>query len=103
MAKQITPSFILFDAAAQAEGQGNSGVFNHPIYVKYVAFETADVSAAGTFDLLNKSGGYNLVPQYEVADDSSPPVEFAIEGYVQGIYVNAIPTGGRIFVYIGRT
>jgi len=75
------------------------------IYVKYVAFETADASADGQFDLLdNNSGGINIVPQYDYVQASrTPPAQFAVENFVgQELYLNGLPTGGRVFIYCGR-
>lgn len=81
-----------------------------PIYIKYVAFETCNVSEAANFDLRDATAaasGVNIVPLYAAAaDGTTPPAQFAVEGYVnsQGLTLEAVnvPTGGRIFIYTGK-
>ncbi len=101
MAVTKKPWGVLMTAATDSFTTGTSGA---QIYVKYVAFETADASADGQFDLLDAAAGVNIVPQYDYVDaDRTPPAQFAIENFVgQTIYLNALPTGGRVFVYFGR-
>jgi len=78
-----------------------------PPYVRYVAFETTAVSEAADFQLTDGSGGIDIVPKYAAAaDGSTPPGEFAVEGNVcvqnKSLFATNIPTGGRIFIYLGR-
>lgn len=78
-----------------------------PPYIKYVALETVNVEEAANFDIRDESGGVNMIPLYAAAaDGSTPPAEFAIEGTptseTKSIYAENIPTGGRVFIYLGR-
>jgi hypothetical protein len=100
---RVGPDLIIMDAAAdEYAAQG-------PINVKSVAFETADASANGTFDLRDESnanGGKNIVPKYDfVLVDLTPPAQFACESYVtnlEKIHLVGLPTAGRVFIYLNR-
>lgn len=78
--------------------------FEQPTYIKYVAFETADATADGTFSLVDALEEDNIVPKYTFVDaDDTPPAQFAVENFVSdGVKVEDLPDGGRIFVYHGR-
>lgn len=74
------------------------------IYVKYVAFETANASADGTFDLRDASSGVNICPLHKFVDASeTPPAQFAIENFVGlTLWLQGLPTAGRVFIATGR-
>lgn len=79
--------------------------FGAPTYVKYIAFETADATADGTFNVTDtdESTEVSLVPKYDfVLADLTPPAQFAFENFVHGVKIASLPTGGRVFVYHGR-
>lgn len=106
---RVGPDLIIMSAAA------DEYVANGPINVKSVAFETADASADGTFDLRDESnanGGIAIVPRYDfVLADLTPPAQFAAESFITNkrgttsatkIHLVSLPTAGRVFIYLNR-
>ena len=77
--------------------------FPFKVYVKYVTFDTADASADGTFSLLDAASGYQIVSEYNFVNvTDTAPFEQAVESFVPGLYLAALPTGGRVLIYHGR-
>lgn len=74
-------------------------VFNHSIYINRLKVETGDADA--DFDLLDISSGRQIA--YAASGDMvlNNVLEWPIDAFVSGIYVNAMPTNGVVYVYHG--
>ena len=110
---RVGPDLIIMSAAADVY------VTQGPINVKSVAFETANASGDGVFDLRDESaanGGQNVVPLYNfVLADLTPPAQFACESFITNqrttaqatkhvtkLHLVSLPAGGRVFIYLNR-
>lgn len=108
MANTIVGPIVTMAAAGDSLGIANAAEASNdfplgPIYVKWIMFDSSDASADGQFAVLTKSGGARIVPDYDYTTaGNEPPATFAVEGFVEGVYVAGIPTGGRVIVYHGR-
>lgn len=99
MAKDVTGNPWKFDAATQAEGLDNSGVFDHPIYVKTIAVSTVDHTGDSTVDIHDASGGRLL---WTVEMSTNDREQYVIDDFVQGIYITTLPSGATVFVNHGK-
>jgi hypothetical protein len=94
--------------ATSDDGSGTMTVtipnsFPFPVYVKYITFDTADASADGTFSVLYESGGQQVVAEYNFVDaDDTAPFQQAVESFVSSIYLDSVPTAGRVLIHHGR-
>ncbi len=108
MANVIAGPIITMAAAGDSVGIANAAEASNdfplgPIYVKWIMFDSADASADGQFAVLTKSGGSRICPDYDFTTaGNQPPATFAIEGFVEGVYVVSVPTGGRVLISHGR-
>lgn len=100
MAKDVTKNPWTFDAATQGEGTTVSGaVFNVRPYIKSVVLETD--TTGGDFDVLDGASGDTIIGgSLTLAADSQ--VQIIVENFVDGVYINALPSGATVTVYHGR-
>jgi hypothetical protein len=96
MAKVVTGPVWKFDAAGQAEGVGNGGVFTNPIFVRSILIEAG--AAGGTFEVTESNGGRTLTGALSLAANSEEQI--VINGYVPGVYMTSL-ADGQILVYHG--
>ena len=97
MATSITGNPWEFDATTEGEGVDNGGQFDHPIYVKSILFTTA--GSSGACEVLDKSGGRAVTGSVVLGTNDEFSV--LVEAFVDGVYVNALPASGKVFVYHG--
>jgi len=96
MAKDVTGQPWIFDATTQAEGVGNSGVFQHPIYIQRVKIDTGN---GGDVLVLSASGGKTIIKADNTPADDT--LEWPIGAFVRGFYVSTLPTNAQLHVFHG--
>lgn len=106
MAKDITSQPWTFEAVGDFEGVANVGevdaslngpVFPHRIYINRVKVKTGSV---GGDILINQSdGGLELIDAPSTPADDV--LEWEIQAWVKGIYVQTLPAGAKISVFHG--
>lgn len=99
MAKDVTHNPWSFDATTQAEGQATAGSnFNVKPFVDFVLCKSN--GTAGAFTMLDKAGGNTLFDVDTTGTQES--VIVPIGKYVDGVYVQALPASGIMYVYHGE-
>lgn len=108
MANTIVGPVITMTAAGDSIGIANAAESVndfplHPIYVKWILFDTSDATADGQFAVLTASGGSRIGPDYDFTTaGNEAPFVIPVEGFLEGVYVSSVPTNGRVLVYHGR-
>lgn len=94
MAKTLGKNPWIFTATSDTEGSGNSGEYDHPLYIDHIDLDTGD---GGDFLLLDASGG----DQVKKLDNTpaNDTIRMDINGWVQGIHVTTLATNGRILIF----
>lgn len=98
MAKDVSGQPWTFDATTQGEGTSNSGVFQLPIFIDFVICKSN--GTAGAFTVLEASGGAQIFDVDTTGSNESKIVP--IGKYIEGFYVSALPSSGKIYAFHGE-
>lgn len=98
MAKTLGVNPWIFTAIADAEGVGNGGEHDHPLYVHHLTFIAGD--ADDDIEILDAASGNRIAfVKTPTADDE---IWWDVGHFVSGIYVNQLPTNGEVHVHLGN-
>ncbi len=94
MAKTLGKEPWIFTAANDAEGVGNGGEYNFPIYIDHIDLDTGD---GGDFLLTDASSG----DQVKKLDNTpaNDTIRMEIRGFVQGLFLTTLATNARILIF----
>ena len=100
MAKDVTHNPWVFDATTQEEGSTatSTGVFNCKPYVDFIVAKSN--GTAGEFIVLDDASGNTLMDVDTTGTQEA--IIFPVGKYVDGIYIQALPSSAKIYVFHGR-
>jgi len=101
MAKDVSTDVWKFDATTQYDGAGggSSPANNFAPFVKTVVF-VDDGTNHGQFKVLTKASG--AVVAEGRTTSSVNTIVIPVNLPVAGVYIQALPTNGLVYVYVGR-
>jgi hypothetical protein len=73
-------------------------VFNNPLYIRTIIFTTAGTS--GATEVTEGNGGRSLTGS--VVMSTNDRQLFYIESKVDAVYINALPTSAKVYIYAGE-
>ena len=105
MAKDTSGNPWIFDTAGEKEGQEDFSVtddnFDVQIYVKTMLLVNPAGANNTTFEVLEgDSTDSSITGALVVA--AGAHYQLDVNGYVDGIYIATLPTGGKVYVYHGE-
>jgi hypothetical protein len=87
---------IVLGAASDAEGTGESGNFNHPLFIKSIKVDTGD----GGNVLINEgTGGARLVKLDSTTANTT--IEVRLDHFVSAIDAATLPANASLEIHLG--
>lgn len=96
MAKTLGTNPWVMTAAADAEGLGNGGSHEHPLYVDHLEIMSGN---GGDILIKQSSSGKTLVDIASATADDN--IWWDVNGWLKGIYITTLPTNGEVRIYLG--